>query len=249
MVIRDESLFFKIKTKTGFVDAEKLQELLFKELAECVEKTKVEGARYKSATCACSSQSHAVCQDWKEKFGLKSFHIKRVAVKYSDELEGKALWSGYQLLLSKLLEELASTDTFDGFFISNQVIYKKKPEKEANLLSPFVLLQAIHRADPAGERHHEGYRIQEGDTAPLLSRQQENQYPQSQSAAAASSKLRPLDRSVGVKIKGTRQTITGVHMRDETLRDSNARLHCLSGRDRSSSLARKVALAALVLVG
>lgn len=225
-VIRDESLFFKIKTKTGFVDAEKLQELLFKELAECVEKTKVEGARvrcreglasldveietalgkisvdlsqqipvrswgrcpdlvslsdlprclrryidvlnrnkspvmffspavpgrHRNGHLLCNvsfsmleksflrdnvqvrdmvrlAKATAVCQDWKEKFGLKSFHIKRVAVKYSDELEGKALWSGYQLLLSKLLEELASTDTFDGFFISNQVIYKKKPEK------------------------------------------------------------------------------------------------------------------------
>ncbi|XP_047497695.1 uncharacterized protein LOC125044787 [Penaeus chinensis] len=75
------------------------------------------------------AKATAVCQEWKEKFGLKSFHIKRVAIKYSDELEGLTLWNGYKQLLRKLLEELASTQTFDGFFVSNQVTYKKKPEK------------------------------------------------------------------------------------------------------------------------
>ncbi|XP_037787309.1 uncharacterized protein LOC119582880 isoform X2 [Penaeus monodon] len=42
-VIRDESSFFRIKARSGFVQAEHLQSLLFKELTECVNKTKVSG--------------------------------------------------------------------------------------------------------------------------------------------------------------------------------------------------------------
>ncbi|XP_063613800.1 uncharacterized protein LOC134787042 [Penaeus indicus] len=225
-VIRDESMFFKLKTRNGFVLAEKLQKFLFKELTECVGRTKVDGAsircreglasldveiktKYDKISVDLSPQipvrtwgrcpdlvslaslprclrhyidvlnrnkspvmffspavpghhrnqdvlcnvsfsmlektflrndatlrdsvrlvkATAVCLDWKEKFGLKSFHIKRVAIKYSDELEGLTLWNGYKQLLRNLMEELTSTHTFDGFFVSNQVTYKKKPER------------------------------------------------------------------------------------------------------------------------
>ncbi|XP_042883676.1 uncharacterized protein LOC122260465 [Penaeus japonicus] len=229
-VIRDESMFFMLKTNTGYVNAETLQKRLFRELTECVEKTRVNGAtvrcrdglasldveietasdtisvdlspqipvrswgrcpdlinlsnlprclqryihvlnrngspvmffspavpgRHKNGhLCNVSFsmlekrflrentkirdmvrlvKATAVCQEWKENYGLKSFHIKRVAVKYSDELEGETLWSGYKLLLRKLLEELTRTDTFDGFFLRDQVIYKKKPEKVDRLM-------------------------------------------------------------------------------------------------------------------
>ncbi|XP_053644993.2 uncharacterized protein [Cherax quadricarinatus] len=67
--------------------------------------------------------------DWKKKFTLKSFYIKRLAVKFSDELQHQTKWAGYRLLLQHLRDELQQTNTIDGFFVHGQVLYKKKPEK------------------------------------------------------------------------------------------------------------------------
>lgn len=68
--------------------------------------------------------------DWKKKYAMKSFYVKRVAIKYADELESKNLWNGYRSLLGYLSQEL-NAGTIDGYFVSNQVTYRKKPEKIA----------------------------------------------------------------------------------------------------------------------
>lgn len=66
-------------------------------------------------------------RNWKA-FGLKSFHIKRVALKYFDHLQYKSLWAGYKCLLENMLLELKNY-TIDGFFVTNQKILQAKPEK------------------------------------------------------------------------------------------------------------------------
>nr|XP_053644933.1 uncharacterized protein LOC128697334 [Cherax quadricarinatus] len=65
---------------------------------------------------------------WPKKFGLKSFYIKRLAVKYFDELKNKTKWDGYKYILACLYKELQETKTIDGFFVTDQITYKKKPE-------------------------------------------------------------------------------------------------------------------------
>lgn len=68
--------------------------------------------------------------DWKKKYAMKSFYVKRVAIKYADKLESKNLWNGYRSLLGYLSQEL-NAGTIDGYFVKNQVTYRKKPEKIA----------------------------------------------------------------------------------------------------------------------
>lgn len=66
-------------------------------------------------------------QGWKKNYGLKSFCVKRVAIKYADALENLNLWEGYRTLLWSLSQELAAGN-IDGYFVRNQVTMKKKPE-------------------------------------------------------------------------------------------------------------------------
>lgn len=60
---------------------------------------------------------------WKKNFSFKSFHAKRVAIKYHHGLKGNDLWNGCVLLLKYLSHELRS-GTIDGYFVKNQVMHK-----------------------------------------------------------------------------------------------------------------------------
>ncbi|XP_047481933.1 uncharacterized protein LOC125034246 isoform X2 [Penaeus chinensis] len=62
---------------------------------------------------------------WK-KLGLKSFHLKRMAVKYSAELKDKTLWQGSKILLLRTATELQSKSNIDGFFVRNQHTFAKR---------------------------------------------------------------------------------------------------------------------------
>lgn len=66
--------------------------------------------------------------DWKKKYALKSFYVKRVAVKYCNDLQKMDLWNGYKAILEFLSEELLA-GTIDGYFVKDLVTYRKKPEK------------------------------------------------------------------------------------------------------------------------
>nr|XP_053644994.1 uncharacterized protein LOC128697399 [Cherax quadricarinatus] len=69
-----------------------------------------------------------VVLEWPQKYGLKAFHIKRLALKFSDQLKQKSKWDGYRFLLERLRSELQQNKVLYGFFIRNQVIYNKKPD-------------------------------------------------------------------------------------------------------------------------
>ncbi|XP_042857195.1 uncharacterized protein LOC122243624 [Penaeus japonicus] len=70
-------------------------------------------------------------QGWKD-LGLKSFHMKRVAVKNCDELKNKTLWHGSKVLLLKMASELQGA-AIDGFFVRNQQIFAARREKAVEL--------------------------------------------------------------------------------------------------------------------
>lgn len=72
--------------------------------------------------------------EWKRKCGLKSFYIKRVAVKYTSVLNNKSLWNGYKILLAHISDEV-KTNRIDGFFIENQDNYTGTPENVHKLIA------------------------------------------------------------------------------------------------------------------
>ncbi|XP_069950318.1 uncharacterized protein [Cherax quadricarinatus] len=84
---------------------------------------------------------------WPKKFGLKSFYIKRLAVKYFDELKNKTKWDGYKYILACLYKELQETKTIDGFFVTDQITYKKKPENTQEFLKDINVVYHLSSTD------------------------------------------------------------------------------------------------------
>lgn len=69
---------------------------------------------------------------WKRELGLRSFHIKRVAIKFYADLDELSNWDAYKRLLKYLSNECMSGN-IDGFFICNQNTYIKSEEMAKTL--------------------------------------------------------------------------------------------------------------------
>ncbi|KAK7070753.1 hypothetical protein SK128_002875 [Halocaridina rubra] len=72
---------------------------------------------------------------WKEKpLKFKSYYAKRVAIKYDKQLKTKNLWDGFRALLRFLRSDLDEIGTIDGFYVGNQVTYRK----DRSVLDKFI---------------------------------------------------------------------------------------------------------------
>ncbi|XP_068223211.1 cyclic GMP-AMP synthase-like receptor 1 isoform X2 [Palaemon carinicauda] len=85
-------------------------------------------------------------RNWEDEHHFKSFHAKRVALKYYDELTGMEPWDGCLRLLKKLEKEVAS-GAIDGYFVIDQPLRKWKRRESQDFIREIKTVKRMNIRD------------------------------------------------------------------------------------------------------
>ncbi|CAL4062310.1 unnamed protein product [Meganyctiphanes norvegica] len=88
---------------------------------------------------------------WRKKFRLHSYHIKRIAIKHFDELDELSNWTAFQRLLLYLSDDVY-VGHIDGFFIKNQDVYYEDDDEKFHAFAE-AILQAKMSINPNNLRN------------------------------------------------------------------------------------------------